>query len=61
MDTKPRRHQNPAENEAAEKERRRQEKALDEALEESFPASDPVNVTQPAPSPQDRREKKKAS
>ena len=28
-------------------ERRRLERALDEGLEETFPASDPVNVTQP--------------
>jgi len=32
------------------------EKALEEGLEDSFPASDPVNVTQPVP---DRSGKKK--
>ncbi len=32
-----------------ERERRRLERALDEGLEETFPASDPVNVTQPRP------------
>jgi len=32
------------------KEKRRLEEALEEGLEETFPASDPVNVTQPAPS-----------
>jgi hypothetical protein len=34
---------------AAEAEKRRLEEALEEGLEETFPASDPVNVTQPAP------------
>ena len=61
MDTKPRRHQNTAESEAKEKERRRLEKSLEEGLEDSFPASDPINVTQPPPSVQDKEEKKKAS
>lgn len=32
------------------KEKRRLEEALEEGLEETFPGSDPVNVTQPAPS-----------
>ena len=31
------------------------DKSLEEGLEDSFPASDPVNVTQPAKSPQDRQ------
>ena len=39
------------------KEHQRLEKALEEGLEESFPASDPVNVTQPPPSKQDKRGK----
>jgi len=39
------------------KEQQRLEKALEEGLEESFPASDPVNVTQPPPSKQDRKGK----
>jgi hypothetical protein len=30
--------------------RRRLERSLEKGLEDSFPASDPVNVTQPAPS-----------
>jgi hypothetical protein len=30
------------------------DEALDEGLEETFPASDPVSVTQPAPSKQDQ-------
>ena len=33
---------------------RRLENALEKGLEETFPASDPVNVTQPARSPQDK-------
>ncbi|HSY57533.1 MAG TPA: hypothetical protein VK834_13880 [Bradyrhizobium sp.] len=33
--------------------------ALDEGLEETFPASDPVNVTQPAPSKGDRHIRRK--
>jgi hypothetical protein len=36
--------------------RRRLEKALGEGLEETFPASDPVNVTQPPHSPQNKRD-----
>lgn len=32
----------------------RLERALDEGLEETFPASDPVNVTQPPKSKEDR-------
>ena len=35
---------------------RRLERALEEGLEETFPGSDPVNVTQPAKSKQDRRD-----
>jgi hypothetical protein len=31
------------------------EKSLEEGLEETFPASDPVNVTQPPKSQQDRK------
>ena len=33
--------------------------ALEEGLEETFPASDPVNVTQPAPSKDDHHVKRK--
>jgi hypothetical protein len=61
METKPRRHQDRAASEAEEKERRRLEKSLEEGLEDSFPASDPVSVTQPPPSDKDRKDKKKAS
>jgi hypothetical protein len=44
-------------NEAAEK--RRLDQALEEGLEETFPGSDPVNVTQPAPSKADHHIKRK--
>jgi hypothetical protein len=40
-------------------EKRRLEAALEEGLEETFPASDPVNVTQPPPSKDDRHVKRK--
>ena len=40
-------------------EKRRLDQALEEGLEETFPASDPVNVTQPAPSKADHRVKRK--
>src|SRR3981081_2558121 len=40
-------------------EKRRLEQALEEGLEETFPASDPVNVTQPPPSKADRHVKRK--
>jgi hypothetical protein len=35
------------------------DEALEEGLEESFPGSDPVSVTQPAPSKHDRDIKRK--
>ncbi|MHC2331873.1 hypothetical protein [Bradyrhizobium sp. USDA 4454] len=35
-------------------EKRRLDEALEEGLEETFPGSDPVNVTQPAPTKGDR-------
>jgi hypothetical protein len=34
----------------------RLERSLEEGLKDSFPASDPINVTQPPPSVQDKRE-----
>jgi hypothetical protein len=40
-------------------EKRKLEEALEEGLEETFPASDPVNVTQPAPSKGDHHIKRK--
>jgi hypothetical protein len=39
------------------REKRRLDRALDQGLEDSFPGSDPVNVTQPARSKEDRRDK----
>jgi hypothetical protein len=39
-------------------EKRRLDKALERGLEDSFPASDPVNVTQPPPSKDDHKEKR---
>jgi hypothetical protein len=39
-------------------EKRQLEQALDEGLEETFPGSDPVNVTQPAPSKGDHHVKR---
>jgi hypothetical protein len=44
-----------AREEAKEKARRKADRSLDEGLEETFPASDPVNVTQPAPTPYDKK------
>ena len=40
-------------------EKRRLDQALEEGLEETFPGSDPVNVTQPAPSKEDHHVKRK--
>jgi hypothetical protein len=40
-------------------EKRELDAALEEGLEETFPASDPVNVTQPAPSKGDHHVKRK--
>jgi hypothetical protein len=42
-----------------ETEKRKLDEALEEGLEETFPASDPVNVTQPPPSKDDRHVKRK--
>ncbi|UPJ51279.1 hypothetical protein IVB30_07990 [Bradyrhizobium sp. 200] len=39
-------------------EKRRLDDALEEGLKETFPASDPVNVTQPAPSKGDHHVKR---
>jgi len=46
-------------NETGNTEKRRLDRALEEGLEETFPASDPVNVTQPPPSKADRHVKRK--
>ena len=40
-------------------EKRELDNVLEEGLEETFPASDPVNVTQPAPSKGDQRVRRK--
>jgi hypothetical protein len=40
-------------------EKRRLDEALERGLEDTFPASDPVNVTQPPPSTTDRKDKKR--
>jgi len=40
-------------------EKRRLDEALEEGLEETFPGSDPVNVTQPAPSQGDQHIRRK--
>src|SRR5258708_36114323 len=37
--------------------KRKLERSLERGLEDSFPASDPVNVTQPAPTRSDKRRK----
>jgi hypothetical protein len=42
-----------SEKRAGSAEKRRLDAALEEGLEETFPASDPVNVTQPPPSKAD--------
>ncbi len=42
-----------------EADKRRLDEALEEGLEETFPASDPVNVVQPAPSKQDHHVKRR--
>ena len=50
----------PAETGSADREeKRRLDDALEEGLEETFPASDPVNVTQPAPSKGDHHVKRR--
>jgi hypothetical protein len=49
----------PRSSKAAENAEKRQlEQALEEGLEETFPGSDPVNVTQPAPSKADHHVKR---
>jgi hypothetical protein len=46
-------------NEVKGAEKRQLDQALEEGLEETFPASDPVNVTQPPPSRADHHIKRK--
>jgi hypothetical protein len=43
-----------AKEEAKDKQRRSMEKSLEKGLEDTFPASDPVAVTQPPPSKRDK-------
>jgi hypothetical protein len=45
--------------EPKEAEKRLLDEALDEGLELTFPASDPVSVTQPSPSKEDRHIRRK--
>ena len=45
---------------AKDAEKRKLDEALEEGLEETFPASDPVSATQPAPSKHDSDAKQKA-
>ena len=47
-----------AANDAEAAEKRRLDRALEEGLEETFPGSDPVNVTQLAPSKADHHVKR---
>jgi hypothetical protein len=49
----------PKRKKAHEAEKRRLDEALEEGLEETFPASDPVNVTQPAPTKGDNHTTRK--
>ena len=48
----------PEDRRADAKERERLDQALERGLEDSFPASDPINVTQPPPTVADRRDKR---
>jgi hypothetical protein len=51
----------PVETGSADREEKRQlDEALEEGLEETFPGSDPVNVTQPAPSKGDQHVKRRS-
>jgi len=49
----------PVETSSDREEKRRLDDALEEGLEETFPGSDPVNVTQPAPSKGDNHVKRR--
>jgi len=57
MSGQPNKPEKPEKQENAEK--RRLDAALEEGLEETFPASDPVNVTQPPPSKADHHVRRK--
>ena len=56
---RPDRQSKPAAKPRQSAEKRRLDEALEEGLEETFPASDPVNVTQPAPSKGDHHIKRR--
>jgi hypothetical protein len=47
-----------ARDESKEAQRRKAERSLDRGLEGSFPASDPINVTQPPPTIHDKKPKR---
>ena len=49
----------PVETGSDREEKRQLDDALEEGLEETFPGSDPVNVTQPAPSKADQHVKRR--
>jgi len=51
LNDKPTRHHETPE------EKKKLDDALEKGLEDSFPASDPINVTQPPPSKKDREDK----
>jgi hypothetical protein len=53
LETKRKREETKKEREEALR-RSRLEKSLEEGLRDTFPASDPINVTQPPPSVQDK-------
>src|SRR5262245_37780559 len=46
-----------AEGDREEERKRRLEKSLEQGLEDSFPASDPINVTQPPPTAGDKKKR----
>jgi hypothetical protein len=49
-------HRRNKQREKTERQNERLDDALERGLEESFPASDPVSVVQPPPSPRDKSE-----
>lgn len=51
--------QDKARNESKQEHKEKLDEALEQGLEDTFPASDPVNLTQPAPSKKDRDIKRK--
>ena len=52
-------HRKPKQSEKVERQDEKLDDALDRGLEETFPASDPVSVVQPPPSPRDKNEARK--